>query len=295
VVNGTATATISPATLSTGNGANAVFTVTPDGRFGSYQLQFFFGGHTQTLTVSVGATAVQDLWWAGPAENGWGMSLVQHPSGVLFTVIYAYDAAGNPTWYVMPGGTWNDAHTSITGPLYSPRGSPYTAYDATKFVPGSSVGTATLAFADDNNAALDYTISGVTSHKNISRQGFGQNDFAFHSNVGDMWWGGVAQNGWGIGLLQQYGALFGVWYTYDAAGAPTWFVMPNGTWSDASTYTGRIYRTTGSPWLGVAYDPNRLGVADVGSFTWRFASDQATFEYTIDGKAGTMEVVRQPF
>lgn len=295
VVGGTASATLSPATQSTGDAASATFTVTPDGRFGSYQLQFFFGGQTQTVDVNVGATAVQDMWWAGAAENGWGMSLVQHPSGVLFSVIYAYDASGSPTWYVMPGGTWNAAHTSITGPLYSPRGTPYTAYDATRFVPGNAVGTATIAFTDDNDASLDYTIGAVTGHKDIVRQPFGQNDFAFHSNVGDMWWGGMDQDGWGIGLLQQFGALFGVWYTYDASGAPTWFVMPNGSWSDVNTYTGRIYRTTGSPWLGQPYDPAMLTVTDVGPFTWHFGASGATFDYSINGGAGTMEVVRQPF
>ena len=59
-------------------------------------------------------------------ENGWGMSVVQHRD-LLFSVIYAYDAAGKPIWYVMPGGTWNEAKTAFRGALYVPTGTPYSA------------------------------------------------------------------------------------------------------------------------------------------------------------------------
>ena len=110
-----------------------------------------------------------------------------------------------------------------------------------------------------------------------------------------MWWGGVAQNGWGIGLLQQEASLFTVWYTYDSGGKPTWFVMPNGAWSDVNTFSGRLYKTSGSPWLGQAYDPSRLVVTDVGSLTWRFTLGGATLGYTVGTNAGTMDLVRQPF
>ncbi|MGZ5039948.1 MAG: hypothetical protein ACXWBQ_04325 [Usitatibacter sp.] len=295
VISGTSSALISAAAQSTGDSGTAQFQVTPDARFGDYAIEASFKAHVQRIDMTMGADAMQDMWWAGPAENGWGMSIVQHPSPVLFSVIYAYDASGKPTWYVMPGGTWNAAHTSITGPVYSPRGAPYTAYDAAKFVPGAPVGTVTLAFSDLNNAVLDYTIQGVTGRKSITRQAFAQQDFAFSANVADMYWGGPAQNGWGISVIQQYRALFSVWYTYDASGAPTWYVMPNGAWSDVNTYEGRIYRTTGSPWLGGAYDPAKLQAVDVGSFSLRFGIEGATLIYVIDQKGGTMALVRQPF
>jgi len=295
VVDGAVSATISPAVQSTGNGGAATFTVTPDDRVGRFDVEFTVAGNTKVVHILEPAIGMQDLWWAGAAENGWGMSLVQHPSGVLFSVVYAYDAEGEPTWYVMPGGTWNADHTALTGPIYSPRGAPYSAYDPSRFVPGDPAGSATLTFFDANTAALDFEIAGVAGHKNISRQAFGKSDGQFHPNLSDMWWGGVAQNGWGIGLLQQQASLFTVWYTYDASGKPTWFVMPDGTWSDANTYSGRLYRTTGSPWLGQAYDPSRLVVTDVGSATWRFTLAGAALDYTVGGNAGTMDLVRQPF
>jgi hypothetical protein len=295
VIAGTATATLSPATRSTGAAGVAQFQVTPDARFGGYEIEASFNGHAQRIEMALPSNALQDMWWSGAAENGWGMSIIERPSGVLFSVIYAYDSAGLPTWYVMPGGTWNAQRTSIAGPVYSPRGSPYSAYDATKFVPGAPAGNVTLGFIDLNNATLDYAIAGVSGQKAITRQAFGSVDVAPWPSFGDMYWGGPSQDGWGISVMQQYRQLFSVWYTYDANGAPTWYVMPQGSWSDAETCVGHIYRTTGSPWLGRAYDPAKLDVVDAGGFQLRFTPEGATFDYAIDGKGGTMALVRQPF
>jgi hypothetical protein len=203
---------------------------------------------------------------------------------------------GAPTWYVMPGGAWNGARTAFTGALYSPRGSPYTAYDASQLRPGEPVGSATITFNAANDASLDFTIGGVGGRKSITRQLFGPPEAtAAPLQAGDMWWGGPPQNGWGLALLQQYRTLFGVWFTYDANGAPTWFVLPAGFWADASTWQGRIYRATGSPWLGQPYDATRLASTEVGAFSLRFDGGAATLTYTIDGKPGTMALVRQPF
>jgi hypothetical protein len=96
-------------------------------------------------------------------------------------------------------------------------------------------------------------------------------------------------------VLQQYRTLFAVWFTYDAGGAPTWLVMPSGFWSDAQTYEGRIYRATGTTWLGRAYDRAAFKTIEVGTFRMGFAGDNATFDYLIEGKSGTMPLTRQPF
>ena len=294
VIAGTASASLSAATKSTGSAGIAEFVVTPDGRLGDYAIELSFRDKTQRIAMALPANPLQDMWWAGHEENGWGVSVVQH-SSTLFSVIYAYDATGKPIWYVMPGGTWDAAHSSFSGSVYSPRGAPYSAYDATKFVPGAPAGQVTLNFLDAGNATLDYTIDGVAGHRNIQREEFGVPDPVATPDVGDMWWGGFAQNGWGIAVLKQSRTLFSVWFTYDATGAPTWFVMPAGYWSDANTWEGHIYRTTGSPWVGRAYDAAALKVVDVGAFRYRFGAEGASFDYIIDGKSGTMGLVRQPF
>jgi hypothetical protein len=237
---------------------------------------------------------LQDLWWSAQAENGWGMSMIQH-GDTLFTIVYAYDAAGRPTWYAMPGGQWNTSHTTYSGVLYQPRGSPFFQYDASRLAVGSALGTATITFADTNNAVLDYAIGGASGRKSITRQLYGAPDMMDHGNHADMWWGGSSQNGWGVALMQQYSSIFAVWFTYDAAGSPTWFVLPAGSWTSNDTYEGRAFRTTSSSWLGVAYDPSRLQTFDVGTMRLRFGGSTPALDYTLDGHSGTLSLSRQPF
>lgn len=294
VIDGSASASVAPGAESSGQAGAVTFNVTPDHRVGDYEIEVKYRTRTQRVAMKAPAAPWQDMWWAGMAENGWGVSVVQHRD-MLFSVIYAYDAEGKPTWYVMPGGQWNAARTAFTGALYAPRGSPFTHYEADDFKVGEPVGQATFNILDGANVALDFSIQGVSARKNLTRQNFGPVDTAPVSDRADMWWGGTAQNGWGMALLQQYRTIFAVWFTYDAAGVPTWFVMPSGFWSDASTYQGRIYRAAGSAWLGKTYDAAAFRTTDVGTFRFRFSGDTATFDYTIDGRSGTMPLSRQPF
>ncbi|HEX4779280.1 MAG TPA: hypothetical protein VH301_00910 [Usitatibacter sp.] len=172
VIAGSASATISPAAQTTGDDGAAIFSVTPDGRLGSFDIELSFSGHTKTLHVAQPATGVQDMWWAGPGQNGWGMSLVQHPSGMIFATLYTYGEDGHPTWFVMPGGAWNDDRTAISGSLYSPRGAPFNAADLTHFAAGNPAGTATLTFVDLAHATLDYTVGGKAGTIEVVRQPF---------------------------------------------------------------------------------------------------------------------------
>lgn len=280
----------------TGQAGRIDLAVTPAASFGAYELEVAFRGVARRFVIAAPESPLQDMWWSGWGENGWGMSIVQHRD-TLFSAIYAYDDAGLPTWYVMPGGSWNASRTAYSGALYRPRGTPYSSYDATRLEPGAPVGNATITFEGEHTARLAYTIDGVSAAKTISRQLFGAPVTTQPpATVGDMWWGGAAQNGWGIALLQQHSSLFGVWFTFDARGAPTWYVMPAGIWGDGgTTYRGRLYRTTGSPWLGQAYDSALLRSIDVGTFAFTFAGDTATFAYTIDAIPGTMALMRQGF
>jgi hypothetical protein len=237
--------------------------------------------------------SVQDMWWAGPSENGWGMSLVEH-NDTLFGAFYIYDANGKPTWVVMPGGAWDAGHVSYTGSLYEPAGSPFYAYDVSSFIVAGSVGSVSITFQDANDAILDYSIGGVTGRKFVTREIFASGD-ATPPVRSDLWWGGASQNGWGITVLQQANTLFAVWYTYDASGNRTWYVMPGGAWTASDTYEGALYRTTGSPWVGKSYDPSKLQVFSAGTYKFQFNGDAATFTYSADGHSGSIALVREPF
>jgi len=247
------------------------------------------------LVPVVGAyPVVQDIWWSGSAENGWGMSIIQH-GAILSNVIYAYDDQGRPTWFVMPGGTWNAARTAYTGPVYTPRSSGYFEYDATAFTVGNPVGTVTITFASDSSATLTYTINGRSGTKTITRQSFGVAATPTLNGLTDMWWGGTKQNGWGIAVIQQHAQLFLVWFSYETTGRATWFVMPAGSWTEFATYEGPVFLTSGSPWVGVPYDPNRLTVTNVGSFKLKVSGATASFQYFVEGHSGIYQLTRQPF
>lgn len=111
-----------------------------------------------------------DLWW-NPAESGWGLSLVQHPSHVLFAVWYAYGLDGKRTWFVVPSGRWSDSRT-YTGAVYATVGPAANATFDPARVRTSPVGTATLAFSDANNGSFTFTINGLSGSKSITRQPF---------------------------------------------------------------------------------------------------------------------------
>ena len=254
------------------------------------------GIYTSLGMLVVPGGTFQELWWAGFQENGWGMSLIQHRD-ILFANLFVYDANGAPTWYVMPSGTWDSTHSIYTGAVYLPQGSPYYAYDVSRFQIGSSVGMMRLTFSDWNHASFEYTISGISARKDLTRITFGRVVPPLDLMLGDLWWGGMSQNGWGIPILHQFTSLFSIWFTYDAAGKPTWFVMPEGEWVFQNDYRGKIYKPTGSPWLGVAYDPSRHRTTEAGTFRLRFGSDgaAATFDYTLEGHAGSIPLGRLPF
>jgi len=258
-------------TATTDANGRAHFTAVAGDRTGAYGMRATLVGAPslqaeadvmQTSPVSQPVN-YQDMWWAGAIENGWGMSVVQHGTN-LFTVLFVYDAQGNPVWFVLPAGSWDSTGKAWTGSLYRPHSSWWFRYDTTKFAPGAPVGTATITFSDPNTARLDYTIDGQSGSKSIGRQLFGTRAGAAGS-FGDMWWGGDSQNGWGIAILEQPPKIFPIWYTYNESGNPVWYVVPDGTWSN-ETFTGHLFSTTGSPWVGRTYDATALRVTTYGPF-----------------------------
>jgi hypothetical protein len=73
--------------------------------------------------------------------------------------------------------------------------------------------------------------------------------------------------------------------------------MPGGTWNAAGdTYSGAMYRTTGPPgWTDLVYDPSLLKVIQAGTYSITFTASGATFNYNVDGRTGTLQLVREPF
>ncbi|MFZ3322594.1 MAG: hypothetical protein WA190_09490 [Usitatibacter sp.] len=144
------------------NTATMTYSVNGQGRTVSIIRQVFQPASTPP------AIDYSDLWW-NPNESGWGMTITQQ-YGVMFLAWYVYNGSGNPVWYVAPdcvvvGSACSGSVYSTTGPPLGP-----------SFNPGSVVvstaGTITATFLDANNATISYTVNGVSSTKQITRQNF---------------------------------------------------------------------------------------------------------------------------
>jgi cytochrome c553 len=112
----------------------------------------------------------------------------------------------------------------------------------------------------------------------------------------DLWFS-AAESGWGLNLVQHAPSnnVFGVIYTYEAPSRPVWYVMPGGSWTTASIFTGSLYHVTGAPG-NVPFDPKAVAVALVGTATLAFTdANNATFTYTVNGVQVTKSIQRQPF
>ena len=108
-----------------------------------------------------------DLWWSA-AESGWGINIVQHPSGDLFATWFVYGTDGKPTWYVVPGGRWKD-RWEYDGTVYRTRGPMLGTFDPAA-VERTPVGTAQLFFNSHDSAALRFTIDGQKTERALTRQ-----------------------------------------------------------------------------------------------------------------------------
>jgi hypothetical protein len=118
------------------------------------------------------ATNYQDLWWNSPpgSESGWGLNIT-HQGNILFITWFTYDLDGTPLW--LSATVQQTAPMTYSGALNRTFGPPF---NATPWNPAivtvSSVGSATLTFADGNHATFAYTVNGVSQSKQITREVF---------------------------------------------------------------------------------------------------------------------------
>lgn len=124
----------------------------------------------QTYTVDTSATSpLTGLWW-NANESGWGATLTQQ-SSILFVTMFVYDATGNPTWTTV---SCTISGATCSGDMLRFRGGAIPAMpwngNALTF---SKVGTMTLTFTSNDAGAMSYSIDGLGSTRQITRQIFG--------------------------------------------------------------------------------------------------------------------------
>jgi hypothetical protein len=103
----------------------------------------------------------------------------------------------------------------------------------------------------------------------------------------------VAESGWGIQLVQRGSVIFATMFVYGPTGAATWYVATMNS-TDATTWTGDLYATTG-PYFGtVPFNPANVVATKVGTMTWTPTSvTTGTLMYDVNGVGIVKNVVRQ--
>lgn len=117
-------------------------------------------------------------------------------------------------------------------------------------------------------------------------------------NVTAMWWAGQAESGWGMSAIQSTttNKVFVVIYTYASDRRATWFVLPDITWTTPTSFTGKLYQTTGPVFNSVPFVGSTVGVTEVGSLTMTFSNaNTAALNYSVNGTAVAKTVVRQEY
>ena len=115
-------------------------------------------------------------------------------------------------------------------------------------------------------------------------------------NYQDLWWGGLAESGWGINITHQGDILFAAWFTYAASGRGQYIVMSAGRRTAPGVYSGELHRTTGPAFNAVPFNPAQVTPILVGNGTFTFTdNDNGTFTYTVDGITQTKAITRQEF
>jgi cytochrome c553 len=115
-------------------------------------------------------------------------------------------------------------------------------------------------------------------------------------NVTAMWWV-PTESGWGMSAIQSStNKVFVVIYTYSADNKPTWFVLPDITWTTPTSFNGTLYQTTGPVFNAAPFDPARVVATAVGSLTLNFSdANNAALSYVVNGVTVTKTVTRQVF
>ncbi len=103
------------------------------------------------------------------------------------------------------------------------------------------------------------------------------------------------RSGQGVNVGQQADTIFVSWFAYDEAGKGMWVVLSGQLDSTGHVVSGTFYRTTG-PALGTTFDPAKVVATPVGNGTLTFSDmHHATLKWSVDGKAGTLDLVRQSY
>lgn len=104
-----------------------------------------------------------------------------------------------------------------------------------------------------------------------------------------LWWGGVAQSGWGVNVNQQGNTIFATMFNYEHAGLaanpPMWLVATGTRVGTADSFSGNLYRVVGPAFNANPFTPNTTANNTlVGTMRFDFTGlDSGTLTYNVSG------------
>ena len=120
------------------------------------------------------------------------------------------------------------------------------------------------------------------------------------SNYQGMWWGGSAEDGWGINFAHQGKTIFGTWFTYDTTGKGWWLTLiTDDSKSTSTVFQGDLFATTGPPFNTIPFVKTGPPPSPIGSATLTFNDvNNGSFHYDVNLPTGTISqtkaITRQP-
>jgi hypothetical protein len=121
---------------------------------------------------SAGATSanvdVSDIWW-NPAEQGWGVQLVDTGTFV-FATVFTYGTDGKPTWVTGELSKTDAIAVTFTGPTYANTGTYFGGTWNPQAAASRQVGTMTFSLNRSSAGQLSYTVDGVPVSRYVERQ-----------------------------------------------------------------------------------------------------------------------------
>jgi hypothetical protein len=109
----------------------------------------------------------------------------------------------------------------------------------------------------------------------------------------DIWWAS-AESGWGISIHSKGVNVFAAWFVYSQTRVPIWYTLQGGSWTTVTTYSGKVYQSSGS-YFGGNFDVSTGTASVVGTGTLTFSSyERGTLEFTVNGTTVKKEITRTP-
>jgi hypothetical protein len=114
-------------------------------------------------------------------------------------------------------------------------------------------------------------------------------------------WYKPTEAGWGLSIHQSpTNIVVAAWYVFSSNGIPVWYTLQSGQWTSATTWSGKVYVTTGPTLFAPTFNPNEVVTAEAGTATLDFTQkpgeeEFATLSYTVGDKTGSKRITRLMF